>query len=103
MPQIRLNTHDADVWIIFFHPSGKTHEGSAGPQSSNHHGHLSIGLLPDLRGGSKIVGLPVCGIIELIGHKIGVGVFPGQAIDLFNGAVGSQMSGGQQNIRPPRL
>ena len=45
------------------------------------------------------MGLPVGRTVILVCHEIGFGVFPGQTVHLFYGAVGSQMAGGQHDFR----
>ncbi|VTR64010.1 hypothetical protein DESC_120102 [Desulfosarcina cetonica] len=100
VPQIGLHTDDLDGRIVFLQPPGKAHEGSRGTHGGHQVGQGAAGLLPDLHRRSKVVGLPVGRIVVLIGHEIGVGIFAGQAVDLLDGAVGTQVAGREQNIGP---
>jgi len=103
MTQIRFDTDNFDVWIVQFHPTGDTHGGTTGSQGHDDFIEVPACLLPDFRRGTIIVGLPVGVVIELIRHKILLGIFPNQAIYFFDGAIGSQMPWGQQNVRTPCL
>jgi hypothetical protein len=62
-------------------------------------GQRAAGLFPYLHCRAVVVGLPVGRVVVLVGHEIGVGVFPRQAVDLLDGAVGAQMAGCEQNLR----
>ena len=60
------------------------------------------GLLPDLPGGAP-VRLRIDGIVELVRQEVFLRVFPGQAVDFFDGAVGAQVGGGEQEFGPHGL
>ena len=94
VPEIGFGTDDLNILVILFHTPGKPHEGPTGSNTGNDTGHFATGLGNDLRARGMIMGLPIGIIVVLVGQKIPVRVFPGQAVSFLNGPVRPQMTGG---------
>ena len=83
-------------------PPGQAHQGARGAHGGHHMGQRSAGLFPYFDGCTVVVGLPVGRVVKLVSHEVGVGIFPGQAVDLLDGTVGAQMARSEQNLRTAR-
>ena len=95
--------NDLNGRIQFFQPFIEPHDGAAGAQGGHDMGDPAFGLVPDLLGRALIMGQGIAGIIELVGQIVFIGKFPGQAVDFLDGAVGPQLSRGQQYLGPQGL
>ncbi len=102
MAQEGLHRHHPDGGIELLQITVQTHDRAAGAQGGHQHGDLAAGLLPDLPGGG-LVRRRVVRVVELVRQKIFCRVFPDQAVDLFDGAVGALVGRGEQQLGPHGL
>src|SRR6266404_960082 len=95
---VGLQAYAADCGIKFLEPPRRSYKCAARSECGNKMRDAAGGLLPNLVGGSAIVGLPVRGIAVLVRIKVFLRIFRNDFVHFANRTVGALIAGSDHQL-----